>query len=158
MTKHYNPSIVERLNRIFRPKAGDQFSDEIQGPVAVIPVEPVARIVRSTSSAATGPTTVYTTPSDKDFYLTGFTFQAFCDAVADSSGYNMELVIDGATRNIAQVRKPSLTAGSFTQTHDFSKPLKIDRGTTIIIRQTFSVGASTQAGIIYGYTEEVIST
>lgn len=159
MVKHYNTTLAERAGRVFNTKGVDQFSDDVSpNLVPVVPILPVTRIVRSTSSAATGTAVIYTTPVDKDFYLTGFSYQMMCDGSADLTGYNLNVFIDGVQLNVAQVRKITLHAFSDNIQHDFAIPIKIDRGKAISISQTFSVGNSTHAGCIYGYTEEVTRT
>lgn len=160
MTKHFNPSIVERLNRIFRPKAGDQFTDEVSGPVAVIPVTPVSRIVKQAGSNVSGNVPVYTTPSDKDFYLTSVTLSYSKNVTCDvaNGAYRLSVVIDGVTTYIASIALQTLTADNSNLSLNLSTPVKIDRGTSIATTNSFTAGAFIRQVCISGYTEEVTST
>jgi hypothetical protein len=161
MTKHYNPSLVERTNRIFRPKAGDQFSDNVSpNLVPVITVDPIVRIVRNGNTSSTGTFTVYTTPSDKDFYLTAIELtmakDVTCDAATGSVGMN--ITVDGVSVAVVTIAFITLTAQTSTVVVPFTFPIKVDRGTTITGSVTFTAGAMRRSCCIYGYTEEVTAS
>lgn len=160
MVKHYNPSLVERFQRIFNFKSTDRFTDDISGPVAVIPVTPISRIVRSANRSTSGSSTILTTPTDKDFYLCGAMLSIDSDVVADNTSASIVVTIDGVSNNrdIVRIEKLSLTATSRTVVQNFNPPIKIDRGTNITAASTFTVGASRLSGCIYGYTEETTNT
>jgi len=149
MTKHYNPSIVERANRILATKSGDFLSDEVQGPVACIAITPVANILR----AAAGSGTIYTTPADKDFYLTGFSL-SFVKAASDTGTLvQITCIVDGVTTSIFGFAGLTLTAERDGVAVDLSTPIKVDRNTAIScgLTGTYTAIRST----IRGYTEEV---
>lgn len=158
MTRHYNPSIVERATRILNSKQGDYLPDEVSGPVATISLEPVVRIVRNTSRTTTGNSTIYTTPADKDFYLTGLYLSACADATNDGVLYNIQVTIDGVSQRIASLVKQTTTAFAGNMPMQFVKPIKVDRNTAITVGQSFTAGTSTVAAAVYGYTEEVTKT
>jgi len=156
MTKHYNPSIVERANRILASKAGDYLSDEVAGPVAVIPLNPVVRIVRAGGSSATGTLTLYTTPSDKDFYLTTAILSMIKDVTCDATGgINLNAVIDGVTKEIIVYGILTLTAQADTIVCNCPVPIKIDRNTAITVSGTYTAGTMRRSATVHGYTEEV---
>lgn len=162
MARHYNPSIVERLQRTFGFKAGDVLSDDISGVVAVLPIHPVQRIVKIANRSSTGTTTLYTTPADKDFYLTSVflnvTKDATCD-VSNTDGPIIRAVIDGVTTTIIQVSVLTLTAQNYGQVISLPHPIKLDRNSAVTLAgATFSAGALSKAGGIFGYTEEVTQT
>lgn len=154
MTKHYNPSIVERANRILASKAGDFLPDEVAGPVATIAIEPVCDLLFSGSNATTGAGTIATTAAGKSTYVTGFTYQIQCDATCDSTSYSLRAFVGGVQQNLVIFRKLTLTATTLSQVIMLPKPILVDAGTVISINQSFTVGTSTHATAIYGYTEE----
>ncbi len=159
--RHYNPSITERLFRIFRPKAGDQFSDEVSpNVVAVVPITPVVRIVNAGGGGITGLITGYTTPANKDFYLTGLSFSIAKDAACDATSGNISVtgVIDGQVVAIATISGITLTALQDTITMQFPFPLKLDRNTAITQTYNFTAGVCRRVINVHGYTEEVITT
>lgn len=151
--KHFNPSIAQDAARIFNTK-GDPLTDEVEALVAVVPVTPVCNIIGVTTGAATGASTVYTTPPDKDFYLVAATLMMNDNATSDNTETYMNVVINGATKQILDFRKLSLTAYAGEQSVSLSVPMKLDRNSTITINNSFTVGASTKAGTIIGYTVE----
>lgn len=159
MTKHYNPSIVERANRILASKSGDFLSDEVQGPVAVIPINPIINIVRAASATTTSSGTIFTTPTDKDFYLTGVQFGFVKDAACDAANTTTPAVlitIDGVSVTVVRLPTITLTAQNQSVFVSLPTPIKIDRGTTISIQSTsYTVGVFNRNAVIYGYTEEV---
>lgn len=159
MVRHYNPSIVERAQRILNTKM-DNLSDEVNGPLAVIPIEPICRISRSQQAIVTGSSTIYTTPTDKDFYLCNVQFSfskdAACDVATGSIG--IQTTIDGAAQIIIRLPVITLTAQNNTLSFNFVKPLKIDRGVTLILTGTYTAGVMSRTGNIVGYTEETTST
>ncbi len=156
--KHYNPSITERLFRIFQPKAGDQFSDEVSGPYAVIPVTPVTRVVAAVAATVTGSTTIFTTPARKDFYLTGIQMSWAADAACDAVQLNAFCTIDTLSVNIMQLMKTSGVQYQLSDTVIFPFPIKVDRNTNIRFNTTFAAGSSRHGACIYGYTEEVTAS
>jgi len=148
--KHYNPSITERANRIFNLKNGDGISDEVDGPVAVIPIQPTIKIVRR-SVVAGG--VIYTTPTDKDFYIVSVSLSVAKTAAQTGSNVAILTTIEGASISILDIRGITLTAQDASRDISFHYPIKLDRGTTITLSPTGDY--TSLSGIIYGYTEEV---
>jgi hypothetical protein len=114
-------------------------------------------ISRTGGSAATGSATIYTTPTDQDFYLTGFNFSysknATCDVATGS--INLTAFIQGANVAICLLSVLTLTAEKDTISVTLTHPIKIDRGKAIAISGTFTAGAMARNGAIYGYIDEL---
>lgn len=157
MTRHYNPTIAQNASRILNSKTSDFISDEVSNLVAVLPIDSVCNIVRSNVRATSGSSTVFATPTDKDFYLVAANLSLSADAACDNTNCVMNVTIDGvlSNRDIIRIQKLSLTAINDTVSLHLTKPLKIDRGTNITINSTFTVGNAIFGGCIIGYTEEV---
>jgi hypothetical protein len=156
--KHYNPSITERANRILNLKNGDGMSEEIDGPVAVIPIEPACRIVRRQIRTTSGTSTIYTTPADKDFYLVSAQLDYMQDAASDGLFIELLARIDGIDQPLIAFRKLTLTASAKSAVYSPCLPVKIDRNTSIYVNHSYTVGNGTVVGCITGYTEEVTRT
>jgi hypothetical protein len=77
------------------------------------------------------------------------------DATCDGVTYTLSGTVNSAVIRIAEIRKQTLTAGSERVFVQFSNPIKLDRGTSINMNQSFTAGASVISAIVYGYTEEV---
>jgi len=149
--KHYNPSITERANRIFNLKNGDGMSDEIDGPVAVIPIVPVVRICRQLAGGGT-----FTTPSDRDFYLTNAQI-SIAKVAADSGALaSLTVVIDGVTISILRINGVTLTADAQNVLQSWNFPIKLDRGTNITL--SLSGAYTTANALLQGFIEEVART
>jgi len=163
VTKHYNPSIVERANRILASKSGDFLPDDVAGPVATIAITPVSRVlgtINANTSSATN--TIVTLPSDKDTYLTGYMYSLTTDASFDGSGIaSINVRINGVVVDIARIGLLTLTAQNREVVVMFPQPIKLDRtisGLSSLIalaQPTFTAGSFLRQGVIFGYTEEV---
>ena len=128
--------------------------------VPVIDINPqharVCDIVKTNASSTTGAITIYTTPSDKDFYLTGYNIVVSSNVTADNTSLQLSITVDKLTVTLADIRKQSVTAGNLSAAQDFSVPIKIDRATAITLETTFTVGGAVKAGTIMGYTVDAI--
>lgn len=151
--KNYNPSITERANRIFNLKNGEGMSEEIEGPVAVIPVVPVSRF--SFSSSSTGTTTVFTSDTGKDTYITAVTLGIAKDAAATTTTVSLKVYLDGVQREIAQIAGLAGTAQLETISLSFPFPIKIDRGQIVQVAVTAAGPNTRVTSTVTGYTEEV---
>ena len=156
MVRHQNPSITERALRILNTKAFDQLSSEVTGPIATIAIQPTCKTVRSGVTGSSGTLTLFTTPSDKDFYLCSFTISLAKDSTCDTASgvISLSATIDGVSQRLASLAVLTLTAQSINQVVSLQYPLKVDRNTAISINGTFTVGAMQRVGTLLGYTEE----
>ena len=122
-------------------------SSEIADNIApVVIIEPYQNIVRSVNSLAT----IFTTPSDKDFYLTSAILSVAKDAAATGTSVTITAIIDGVTQTIVAVAGITLTANA--QTVNEQCYVKIDRNTAIAIS---GANWTVYRGIIKGFTVEV---
>lgn len=149
MTRHYNPSLASRAARILNSKGGDYLTDEVTGPVAVISIDPTVRICKN----ILGTGNIFTTPSDKDFYLTAATMSAY-KAVTDSgSALLMQITTDdGGTPAILSIQDLTMREMHDSVGMGFTPAIKIKRGTNISLATTGTWTAV--RGQIQGYTEE----
>lgn len=152
--KHYNNSLSERASRILNLK-GESMPEEVEGPVLVIPIFPISRFVKRATRATTGSGTVFTTPSDKDFYITTATLSYEADATCDTTSINLTCVQDTATVYLIEFAKLATTASRDTITLEFPAPIKVDKGTNILMTCTFTAGNIRFCAQITGFTEEV---
>jgi len=111
-------------------------------------------IIRAGNSSATGSTTLYTTPRDKDFYLTYVDFSYSKDVVNDGTGAAINIVSEGATKILAVLGTQTLTAGSYYKNVAFPFPIKVDRNTAITMTGTFTAGSGSKFGTIGGFILE----
>lgn len=163
MPHNYNVSLFQRAIELFNIKDGIFFRNDLPFTLTpVIPITPIARIVRWGNSDTTGAIVLYTTPSDKDFYLTSahlaYSKNSACDI---ATGYiNIQITIGGVTQVVLASSILTLTAERDTATITFSTPIKCDRSTSISLSAsstTFTVGAISRIGSITGYVENTLS-
>jgi len=113
-------------------------------------LQPINIFVRG-SSAASGTSTIYTTPTDKDFFLCGVSCDMNSDAAADNTYYVLQATLQDGTTLDLRWQKTTLTAFNKTAIYNFPKPIKLKKGSTVTIGTTFTVGAATKDVTIWGY-------
>lgn len=155
--KHYNPSISEDAARIFNSKQGDFLSDEVTGPIANIQIKPRIRVLAVASNTSSGSGTIYTTPADKDTYITGVIFSFVKNAACDTAlgVAAVQTTIDNLSgRHLASLAMDTLTAERDTVSVRFDD-LKIDRNVVVqFSSKTFTAGTMLRVCTIFGYTVE----
>ena len=155
--KHYNPTITENAFRIFNLK-GEPLDEVMPYIQPTKELGNVVNIVRGASiTASNTSTTLYTTPSDKDFYLTGFNISVAKDAACDvaTSSHTLRVVMFGANQSLALIPVITLTAERAETSADFPVPIKIDRNTIIsFLSGAHTAGLFNRGVTIRGYTVE----
>jgi len=119
----------------------------------VLEVHKFSFIVKSLSKATTGAGTIYTTPTDQDFYLTSATMVLTKNAACDSTYLYMGVKPDGEVTSIPLLilAGQTTTAESMQIANTYPYPIKLNRGQTIAIVPTFTAGAQTCYGTITGF-------
>jgi len=153
--KNYNLSLNQDLNRTFDLK-GENTNDVADFIQPVKEIQPKINIVRSATRSATGATNLYTTPSDKDFYLQSVFLQWFKDVASDCTSAFLDISIEGIVtgRTLINFVAPTLTLYNDSAVITFPIPIKIDRNTNIRMSQTHTIGVSQISGSLTGYTQE----
>lgn len=112
------------------------------------------RISRFNFSSTTGTGTLYTTPTDKDFYITYVSLTVTQDATCDGVVGTVQLVQDGVTRGLIAIPHQALTAGTYTLSLSFPYPIKVDRNTAITAVTTFTAGTCSRYATLGGFVLE----
>jgi len=112
-------------------------------------------VVESGSRDTSGQIALYTTPTDKDFYITSVQINNQSDVTADNTdAYISTKLPDGNSATLAQLFKLSTTVFQGVINLSFPIPIKIKRGTAINFGSTFTAGASITGAGITGYIVE----
>lgn len=115
-------------------------------------------VVRTNSITATsGSSTLFTTPSDKDFYITGAAISMAKDATCDlaTSNVNITIIVGGTSRQIVQLSALTTTAQTQNMFVNFNPPIKVDRNTAISRGSfSFTAGSGMCQSAIWGYTQD----
>jgi hypothetical protein len=125
----------------------------IQPVVEVGPkVSKVLKIASATTSSNS--TLIYTTPTDKDFYLTGAVLSHSKDATSDNTLVGILVFVDGLQARVLFRELQTTTAGNSTDVMNLSFPLKLDRGSRIDLAGTFTAGTMSKRASITGFIVE----
>lgn len=106
------------------------------------------------SSSSIAGMVIYTTPNNKDFYLTYLNLSNQSDATADNTEIIVRANMGGVLRDLINMSKLTTTAFTDNIISNFTIPIKIDRGSNIVLRNVFTAGTSTSAVCLAGYTME----
>lgn len=127
--------------------------------VPVMEVNPkmlrICNIVKRQTTTNSTSGTIYTTPTDKDFYLVSCSLNVIKDVTATSLFSTITCTIDGLATQLLMIGGFTLTVQDRGIAESFSKtPIKIDRGTNITCTNSTNVGNVTAIACIKGYTTE----
>lgn len=117
----------------------------------------IANIVRTSNATTTATVTIFTTPSDRDFYLTGISFNIIKDATCDlaTGRINISVTVEGTGQTALSLGTITLTAQNISEAVTLNPPLKLDRNTAVAISSaSFTVGVLNRTASIVGYNEE----
>lgn len=114
----------------------------------------------NTSTGTSGSIIIYTTPTDKDFFLTSYTYQIAKDVACDMASGTKVMTATGEMGDTLQlVGTPvyTLTAESKIVSVSLSRPIKLKRGTNIVVDGTFAAGTCFRTGRVTGFTVENVN-
>lgn len=136
-------NVISEIDRKFQPTVETN-------PFAVN----VCNIVRTGVRATTGTSTVYTTPTDKDFYVTAIALGLTKDVTCDAATGRLQLsaTIDGSAQVLISIPFLTLTVMDENVSLTLPFPVKIDRNTNITHSLTFTAGAASFTGTVIGFT------
>lgn len=137
-----------------RESIPSQLADKI---VPVMEVNPKllrrARSLASLARSTTGTGTVMTASSNKTTILTGLTAGFIKTATCDvaTGDINVYTTIGGASVALLRLPVLTLTAQEQNVSIQFSTPIEIDLGATIVFSGTFTAGSLVRTAVVYGY-------
>lgn len=159
MIQSFNQLLLNEATKKFNIKNGNFFTNAT--PNFLTPVIEIREkgFTKTAGSTGSGAVTVYTTPTDKDFYICSGYYSISKDATCDSASgpISITYVQDGQTMILLQVPIITLTAQTLTTTTCFPYPIKCDRGTNISMVGTFTAGAMTRVSGVSGFISETLS-
>jgi hypothetical protein len=149
---HYNTAILKNLSDFWRLK-GDALPSELNDTIVpVFDVRPPANIIRTASAVNTGAAqTLYTTPTDQDFFLTNALIGVIKDVTATSTNSQLKVTIDGVARTILNIPGLTLTVQNQSVPMAYPNPIKVDRGTNITLENSTGVGNVTSTAAVVGF-------
>lgn len=160
MVEVQKSEVIEYLIKGLRLSPGlDSVPKELAKQITpVFNVEPVKynNIIRYAQIVATGNTTVYTTPTDKDFYLNYLNLTSEWDAAATPTEISIKCTPYGSAAVViisfaVNSLNPSTDRDSVTA---LMNPIKLEPGSNVLLTATFGAGNLVANASIGGYTEE----
>lgn len=160
MVHSFNKDLQNVANEQFNIKNGDFFSEQIPNILTpVVPIVPYANVVKSAGIGSGGTsTTIYTTPTDRDFYLCSAWLSLAQDAGSAVTEHYIRAYVGGSQINILAKECIASTAQSDTITISFKFPIKIDRNTALTVEHGAASAVVNTLGGITGYISETLKT
>jgi hypothetical protein len=151
-----NSEVTQAIQKAIKRQGSPEYkvSDTIQPTIEVNPqiIKNVfgkeSEAINSTSS------TIYTTPTTQDFYLTSVTLSTIKDVTSTSVASKIRVTINGLAFTLLEIASLSLTPQSQINSLVLTHPLKVDRGTIITVTNSTNVGNITSWGGITGFLDE----
>ena len=116
-----------------------------------------ANVVVRANSSSTGTTTVYTTPTDREFYLTSICISFSATVANDQVLLYLSGVFGGVAIRLIDINLNTLTVQNQLYNKEYHTPVRLDKGTAILLVKAFTAGAGVYSCTICGYTQEYVS-
>jgi len=96
-------------------------------------------------------TTLFTTDSVKDTYISAITLGVIKDATATSLLSTVSAVINGQTRALVSIPGITLTVQSEVVSASFNPPIKVDRSSIVTLTNSTNTGNVSASGNVAGF-------
>lgn len=126
----------------------------IQPIIDVSPVKNYCDIIVSNLLSNATAVTIYTTPTDRDFFLCGVSMSVIKDVTSTSTRASITAIPFGSTGVVqfSIIQGITLTAQSDSISSVFNPPIKLARGSIISLNATTNVANISESGTIWGFT------
>jgi hypothetical protein len=157
MAEITNTTLLQDLQSIAKLRAGDIGKFKLSK--TIVPVletnsilSKPCNIVRHASQDNGTSSTIYTTPSDMDFYLVAASVSVAKDGTSPSTATKITIVTEGASRDLLVIRGLASTVEHESLSISFPNPIKIDRNTVINVTNGSGTATIRAEGSIMGFT------
>lgn len=161
MAKINNVDMLNNARKTLKIAIGEntpEFIEDKARAVVVINDSRKVNFIETASASASGTNTViFTTPSDRDFYLTSAGMSFIKDAACDTANgvFTLKVYVNGAQKNLLNLPILTLTAQSMETSQSFNIPVKLDRSTTVTLNYaTHTAGNYLRQGRVSGIVED----
>jgi hypothetical protein len=107
------------------------------------------QVIKSATQTGSGTTVIYTTPTDRDFYLTGCLLSVHKATTENGTEFELAGVVNGQTVYFNAIQAVSTLVRAETSYLQFAYPIKLDKNTPIGL----VVGSSTVRAMIFGFEQ-----
>lgn len=158
MAEHQSKEIIDKISDELKVQpAGEipkQLSKDIQYVYNVNPKN-IVNMSGTVGATATGTNNFFTTPPNKDFYLTSASLSIEENSVSDNIQTLMRCLIpSGETITLINFFKLATTATSKEMSVVFNPPILLKRNSSISVTNSFTVGSAVKSGCITGFTTD----
>jgi len=161
MVMNQNAAIIDRMSEDLKESNVAALPKNIQTniqPVLIVNPKKNTFAKYISQRSVTGVSTISTTSSDKDTYLTSINLSNQSDATADNVRIYVSVTLeDGSVAYILELSKITLTAFTGNMTKNINPPLKLKRGSSISLANVFTAGASVSSAGVTGYEVDTLN-
>lgn len=159
MATIYNSDLSREIQQGARLQVRDRMPSELaEKVVPVMEVNPKLlrriNIVKSLLRVNQTISTIWTTDTEKDFYICAANLSYIKDANSTATTIQITAVIDGATVVVLGIPTLTLTAGSNSLHVAFPFPIKVDRGTVVRAGADTAVANISTWAQVHGYYDD----
>lgn len=129
---------------------------EVVLPVLVVNEDPEKFIVRRGIATDTTSVTIFTTPTDRDFFIMSAAVSTAHSVLSVSTFTAVQFVPrNGLATNALEIRTEPLTALQEHNSISFPEPILLNRGSAIVIVNSSGTPSIDSVGTIMGFTRDV---
>jgi len=153
MARIFNSNIIRDFKRKFATKGNDNPEETYEQIMPTVEIYPIEDVYATAINNNLGSALIYTTPTDRDFYLTFASASTQKDAGSTTTRTYIYAQINGVTACILCGNGFLASTAGQGSASTRSRGIKIDRGTSIYVgHDTASANCATY-GVIRGYTQ-----
>jgi len=126
-------------------------------PVLIVNEDAEQHIVRRSTLSDGATVTLFTTPTDRDFFLTNGFLATAKSVLALSTRTRLTVTPSGtlSAADVLDMRYEPVTAGEINMTQSFVPPILLARGSTIVMTHTNATASIDSSGGIVGFTKDI---
>lgn len=149
-------TIKQLLNlEMYQDKVPAEILEKIQLVIDVNPFQNETCDVIATATAINSTSaTLYTTPTDRDFYLCSASISMIKDVSSTSTSSSLNATARGTAITLLAIPGITLTPQTSSNSIAFSPPILLDRGTIVNVGNSTNVANIITKSVITGFTQD----
>ena len=156
----HNSEVIQEIRNATKIQGGADSVPRVLANQIIPVIEVGSKIVKNARAESTqqsnlnGNSTIFTTPTDQDCYITAASLSMAKDVTADTVDCALRCSINGTFRTLLCLAGLTLTAMQDTTSISYPHPIKVDRGTNILINSSRTAGATRISGAVSFFLDE----
>jgi len=159
MVENQNSEVVNRMSEELKEGNIAALPKNVQPNIQPVLISNPVRscdVMNDANNSTTSDVVIFTTPSNKDFYLVAVWLSVDKDVLNDSTFTFIETSLGGEVESLISLAHIPLVATHKEIALSYPTPIKIDRGVPITMKGSFAAGAQRKSGGIVGYTVDTL--